>query len=340
MSDEPRVCFYRIEDADPHVLSGQSIAVVGYGNLGRPVALNLRDSGQRVAVGNVADDYRSAVETDGFEPRDIPDVTADADIVILALPDEVIPECFAAQVRPYLPPGSAVCFASGYALAYGLVDPPAGVDVLMLAPRMIGQEVRSAYEQGRGCFSYLSVEQDASGKAGERLLAVAHSVGALSRGALDLSAEREAHLDLYVEQTFGAYLGVALQTAFAVGREAGLPPEALVLELYMSGEMSRTLATFADQGFFAAVAQHGLAATYGGFLRTLEIDGEEMQRLFHAILDDISSGGFASRLQREQREGYPTLSAIRRVTDGNDSITEAERRVRAALSTVPDADPS
>lgn len=331
MSDERQVRFYRTDDADPHALTGQSIAVLGYGNLGRSVALNLRDSGHPVVVGNVADDYRAVARADAFEPRDIAAAVTDADIVIVLLPDEAIPDSFARDIAPNLAPGAALCVASGYVLAYGLVVPPADVDVLMLSPRMVGEGVRGLYEEGTGFFSYISVEHDASGKAWERLLGLAHGVGSLARGALEMPAHREAQLDLFVEQSFGAYLGVALQSAFAVGRRAGLPPEALVLELYMSGEMSRTISAFAERGFFAAVADHGLTATFGGFLRTLDIDTEEMDGFFGSVLEDISTGGFASRLQQEQAEGYPTLAAIRRVTEEDDPLTEAERRVRAAL---------
>ena len=331
MSDEEPVRFYRTADADPQALAGQSIAVLGYGNLGRSVALNLRDTGQRVVVGNVDDDYRPVAETDSFVPQDIPDAVTEADVVMVLLPDEVISECFAQQIRPYLSPGSAVGFASGYALAYGLVDVPAEVDAVLLSPRMPGEDVRSTYTDGNGFFSYISVEQDATGKAWARLLALAHAVGTLVKGALELPARREAQLDLFVEQTFGAYLGVALQTAFTVGQEAGIPPEALVMELYMSGEMSRTLTGFAEKGFFAAVRQHGSTAAYGGFLRTLDIDAEEMQRVFRGALADISSGGFAARFQEEHERGNPTLSAIDQVTDGTDELTAAERRVRDAL---------
>lgn len=332
MSEQRQVRFYGTGDADPHALAGQTIAVLGYGNLGRSMALNLRDSGHPVVLGNIADDYRAVAAADEFEPRDIAAAVCDADIVIVLLPDEVIPDSFAQDIRPHLSRGSALCVASGYVLAYGLVDPPADIDVLMLSPRMVGDAVRDLYEDAAGFFSYLSVEQDASGKAWQRLLGLAHGVGSLARGALELPADREAQLDLFVEQTFGAYLGVALQSAFAVGRDAGLPPEALVLELYMSGEMSRTISAFAEKGFFPAVAHHGLTATFGGFLRTLDIDTEAMDDYFRSVLEDITNGGFADRLQQEQAEGYPTLSAIRRVTEKDNPLSEAERRVRVALS--------
>ncbi|HZD74897.1 MAG TPA: NAD(P)-binding domain-containing protein [Actinomycetota bacterium] len=331
MAGQQAVSFYREGDEDPDALSGQTVAVVGYGNLGRSMALNLRDSGLAVSVGNADDSYRPIALADGFEVAGIAEAVAAADVVYVLIPDEVIPEVFREQIGPSLRAGTCVCFASGYVLAFGLVTPPPGVDVLLLAPRMLGEEVRRTYLEGRGFLSYVSVEQDATGKAKARLLGLARAAGSLRRGAMELTAQHEALLDLFVEQGFGAYLGVALQSAFQVGAQAGLPAEAMVVELYMSGEMARTLQAFADNGFFRSVTWHGLSAAFGGFLRTTEIDMEAMQRHFREILEDIRSGGFARRFQEEQAGGYPSLAAIEAITSGDDPMTKAEERVRAAL---------
>src|SRR5574341_970421 len=228
------------------------------------------------------------------------DGVATADVVYVLIPDEVIPEVFREEIAARLRPGACVCFASGYVVAYGLIEPPEGVDVLLLAPRMLGEEVRRTYLDGSGFLSYVSAERDATGKARTRLLGLAAAAGSLRRGALELTAAQEALLDLFVEQGFGAYLGVAMQSAFQVGTQAGLPAEALVVELYMSGEMARTLQAFADNGFFRSVTWPGLSAAYGGFLRTTEIDMEAMQRHFSQILADIRAGGFARRFQGAQ----------------------------------------
>jgi ketol-acid reductoisomerase len=331
MQQHGTVTFYREDDADPDALSGQSVAVIGYGNLGRSMALNLRDSGLAVTVGNVDDRYRAAAAADGFEAVEVGEAAALADIVYVLIPDEVIPGVFRDEIAPRLRKGACVCFASGYVVAYRLVQPPDGVDLLLLAPRMLGEEVRRTYTDGTGFLSYVSVERDATGKAKARLLGLASAAGSLRRGAMQLSAAQEALLDLFVEQAFGAYLGVALQSAFQVGTQAGLPPEAMVVELYMSGEMARTLQAFADNGFFRSVTWHGLSAAYGGFLRTTEIDMPAMQRHFGEILSDISSGGFARRFQEEQQNDYPTLQAIEAITSGDDPMTTAERHVREAL---------
>ena len=322
---------YREQEADLEDLAGSKVAVVGYGNLGRSIALNLRDSGLDVVVGNPDDDYRTRAESEGFEARDISAAVPGADVVLVLVPDEVMPACFAQDIAPNLRRGAAVCFASGYVLAYGLVTPPPGVDVLLVAPRMLGEEARRCYQSGTGYWSYVSVERDETGRGRDRLLAIAAAAGALRRGALELPAKQEALLDLFVEQAPGAVFGIAIQLAFQLGVEAGLPPEAMVLELYLSGEMARTFQTFADHGFFPSIGAHGLTATFGGFLSTLALDRDAMERHFRQTLDQIRDGGFAQRFQQEQEAGYPTVGAIQSLLTGDDPMTAAEQNVRKAV---------
>lgn len=329
MADEVR--FHGEGDADPAALDGSTVCVVGFGNLGASMAANLRDAGLEVVVGNRDDEFRARAAGQGFAVDGVAAAVAGADLVYVLVPDEVIPELFAAEVAPALRPGAAVCFASGYCVAFGDLAVPDGVDVLLLAPRMVGERVRTVVAEGRGFVSYVSVERDATGRAEERLLALAAASGSLRRGALRLSAVQEATLDLLVEQTVGPYLGMALQLAFELGVGAGLPAEAMVLELYQSEEMATTFQAFAEEGFYRSVHGHGIVATYGGFLRTLDLDAEAMRRHFAATLDDIRSGGFARRLQAEREAGYPTVDAIAEITSGDDPMTEAEGRVRRAL---------
>jgi ketol-acid reductoisomerase len=330
--------FYQEADADLHALDGEAVCVVGFGHLGSSMARNLRDAGLAVVVGNIDDQYRGQAAADGFPVDDIGPAVAAADVVYVLIADEVIPEAFDAAIAPSLRTGAAVVFASGYCLAYGLVEPPDSVDVLLLAPRMVGDEVRRAALDGRGFVSYVSVEHDATGRAKARLLALAAAAGSLRSGALELPAVQEATLDLLVEQTVGPYLGTAIQLAFELGTAAGLPPEAMVLELYQSGEMSRTFQTFADVGFYRSVTWHGVTAQYGGFLRTLELDMDGMRKHFAAVLDDVRSGGFAAKLQQEHDDGYPTMRSIAGITSGDDPMSQAEERVRTALRSRPVGD--
>jgi ketol-acid reductoisomerase len=331
----PATRIYRAPaDAAPGVLAGEAVAVLGYGNLGRSAALNLRDSGVKVRIGNRDDAHAERAIAEGFEVVPLR-VAATDDIVFVLLPDEVIPEIFAHDVAPALRPGCAVAFGSGYALAFGLVRPPDTVDVLLVAPRMAGGATRTRYLAGEGFWACVGVEADRSGRAHLRMLGLAGALGALRTGAIETTAATEAALDLFVEQTVGPLLGAALMSAFEVGRDAGIPAEALVLELYMSGEMEAVFQGFRTRGLFRASVDHGPTALFGGITRTLDLDPVELPTRFRRVLDDITSGAFARRFQQEAAGGYPMLGVAREFMLGGSPITEAESRLRRAAG-IPD----
>jgi ketol-acid reductoisomerase len=270
-------------------LDGERIAVLGYGNLGRSFALNLRDAGVRdLTVGNIEDAYAEKARGDGFPVQSVATATGGADLVLLMLPDEIIPEVYAKDVAPYLSANAALVVASGYCLAYRLVVPSVEFDVAMLAPRMGGEVIRSRNQQGVGFHAFLSVEQEASGKAWKRLLGLASAVGALRGGAFELNACSEANLDLFIEQTLGAIMGFSIMTAFSVGVDGGLPPEALPLEMYMSGEMEAVWRGFRTEGFQRSAATHGATAQFGGLLRTMQLFRTGVYEQFQKTFEEIS----------------------------------------------------
>lgn len=329
--------WYLESDADAAALDGQEVGVVGYGNLGRPAALNLRDSGARVVIGSREDADAARARDEGFEVLAIADAFGRCDVVWFALPDEVLADMLAPSndVRPA--PGSLLCFSSGYPLAFDLVKLPTDVDVVLLAPRMIGARIRTLYTEGRGFYSYVSVEQDSTGNARRRLLSLALHFGTLRAGALEVCATDEASLDLYVEQTVGPLLGAAVLGAFDVGTRGGLPPEALALELYLSGEMGATWEAFAEHGFFPGVRLHGHSAAFGGFERLAAVDQRGMEQRFVETLEDIRSGAFARRFQEELAAGSPTMSLIDAMIAGDDPLSAAEAAVRAVRNGGPAA---
>ena len=335
-SNETSLRFFGAQDADPHALDNERVCVLGYGNLGRAVCLNLRDAGVAgLIVGNIADEFADQARAEGFTVLPIDQAVAASDIAFVLLPDEVIPEVFEADIAPNLNAGAAILFASGYNLAYGLIAPPDGVDILLLAPRMGGELARERYLEGRGFVAYVSVENDASGKAWQRLLGVARAVGVLQAGALELDARREADLDLFIEQTMGALIGVSIMTAFSLGVEAGMPPEAMVLEMYMSGEMETVFRAFRQMGFYRASDTHGPTAMYGGFVRTMDLMQSGLAATFRQTLEEISSGAFARQFQAEREAGYPSLGMAQLMASGDSPLSQpvvqAEARVRAMI---------
>ncbi len=328
-----QVHVYRAADAPERPLDGETVAVLGYGNLGRTVALNLRDSGVSVRVGNREDEFAARARAEGFDVVPLR-VAASADVVFVLLPDEVIPTLFAAEIAPVLGPGSAIAFGSGYTLAFGLIRPPQTVDVLLVAPRMAGVTARARYLAGEGFWACVGVEHDRSGKARQRMLGLAAGLGVLRTGALQMTATMEATLDLFVEQTFGAVLGVALMTAFEVACDDGIPAEALVLEMYMSGEMEAVFKAFRETGFLRTTEDHGPTALFGGLTRTLAMDRGSMAASFRKILRDIKDGGFADRFQSEAENGYPMLALARTMMHGPSPLSSAEDRIRRRLASA------
>ncbi len=332
METENSIRCFTSKDAIPGALEHEKIAVLGYGNLGRPFALNLRDAGvPSVIVGNIPDQYADQARAEGFAVMSPGAAVAAADIVLVLLPDEVIPDVFPEHIAPRLQPGSAIVFGSGYTLAYDLIQPPAGIDVLLLAPRMAGENARQRFLNGQGFYAFVSVEQEASGKAWPRVLGLADGVGVLRAGALTLNAKQEADLDLLIEQTMGAVLGLSMMSAFSLGTDAGIPAEALVLEMYMSEEMEMVFRSFRQEGFYKASSVHGPTALFGGFLRTMQFMQTDLTDVFNTIWDEIQNGQFASQFQAERQAGYPALAQANAMSMNDSPQAQAEARLRAML---------
>lgn len=322
------------KDADPQALNGEKVGILGYGNLGRPFALNLRDSGVKdIVIGNIQDAYADQAHAEGFTVVSLAEASH-RDIVLILLPDEVIPEVFGPEIATNLTPHSAIVFASGYNLAYGLIQPPRVVDILLLAPRMAGENARQRYLNQQGFYAYISVEQDVSNKAWKRLLGLAHGVGVLKAAALELSLRMEADLDLFIEQTLGAVVGLAIMNAYTVGQAASIPVEALAMEMYIDEEMETVWRGFREKGFFRSSLAHGPTAMYGGYLRTMDLMQLNLDTYFSKILEEIRCGKFATQFQEERQAGYPMLELANELIASEDLISSAEDWLKGQINTA------
>ena len=296
---------YRETDADPSALAGQTVAVVGYGNQGRSWALNLRDSAVDVVVCVRADSSREQAEADGFEPRAI-DAASDADVVCLLVPDDVIPTL---DVEPGA--SALTIVASGYTLAFDRIS-PAG-DVAMVAPRMLGPEVRRCFVEGVGFVTAVGVQHDRTGTAGARTLAVAGAIGGLRQGAIELTPTQEAVLDLAVEQLLSPVL-THVNTAFVTTMlEAGIPFEAVMTELILSGEIERNYRLLREEGFVRQLDHHSPASQYGQLSRRGRFDHLDVASTMQELLADITSGRFADEWDAQREAGHPALAELREI---------------------------
>jgi ketol-acid reductoisomerase len=294
-----------LNDSDAHLdaLDGQRIAVVGYGNQGRSWALNLRDSGLDVVVCVRADPSRETAEADGFAATDLEGAN-EADVICLLVPDDVIPSL------PLAPrPDALVIVASGYTLAFGRLDPPC--DAGMVAPRMLGPEVRRCYLEGVGFITAVGVQSDVTGTARARVLAVAKAIGGLRQGAIELTAEQEAVLDLAVEQALAPALRRVSESFVQVMMEHGLPIEAIVTELVLSGEVERTYRLVRLEGGAAQMAYHSPTSQYGQMSRAGRYGHVDLLTTMRELVEDIASGRFADEWDAERDAGYPEFEALR-----------------------------
>lgn len=297
-------------DADPNALEGLSLAIIGYGNQGRSWALNLRDSGLDPRVCARNDESRAQAEADGFHVGGIEDASA-ADIVCILVPDDVIPGLPITRR-----PDSLTIVASGYCYAYNRFEHPG--DAAMIAPRMLGPEVRACYEEGAGFITALGVQKDETGHALQKTLAVANALGGLREGAIELTPHQEAVLDLAVEQVLSPALTYVNGNFVACLLERGIPLEAILTELFLSGEVERNYGLLRTEGFVAQLDHHSPASQYGQLSRRGRYDGLDITSVMKEILSDIDSGKFADEWDAEAEAGYQKLKALRDIHAGPD----------------------
>jgi ketol-acid reductoisomerase len=310
------------EDGDLADLSGATVAVVGYGNQGRSWALNLRDSGLDVQVCVRADATREQAATDGFATSEVA-AASDADVVCVLVPDDVIP-----SLPLQRPATGLTVVASGYTLAFDRFDPDG--DQGLVAPRMLGPEVRRCYEEGVGFITAVGVHRDVTGSAKRRVLAVAKAIGGLRQGAIELTPTQEAILDLAVEQALSPALGLVNNMFVQVMTEHGIPLEAVITELVLSGEFERTMRLVREGGYAAQFGFHSPTSQYGQLTRREAYADIDVGTTMRSLVDDIVSGRFADEWDSERDAGYPKLVSLRERHAGP-AVRQFEEALRQEL---------
>ncbi|MDE0231205.1 MAG: ketol-acid reductoisomerase [bacterium] len=321
-------------DSDLAHLAGQTICIVGYGNQGRSQALNLRDSGLSVIVGSRRDaSHRTAVQ-DGFSVFPVDEATARSQVIFLLVPDEVMPQVFRRDIAPNLAPGDMLVFASGYNITFGLIEPPSDIDVVLIAPRMIGAGVRDTYLSGQGFPSLVAVHQAATETAFQRMLALCEGIGSARMGVIESSFLEETTVDLFAEQVGFLY---AVRRYCEVLVEAGCSPEAAMLEFYASGEIIETAKAYRDIGLWDQITLHSRTSQYGQEVTSrLSPEEEEAERdRLRGIISHIQNGSFAREWTTEQQAGFPEFNRVRALNMAHE-MREAERNLYRVLGRTPD----
>ena len=300
---------YYDKDADLSIIKSKKVAIIGYGSQGSAHANNLSDSGVEVCVGlRLGSASASKVEAAGIMVKSIEDATAWADLVMILAPDEFQGTIYSEQIEPNLKDGATIAFAHGFNILYGQIQPKAGLDVIMIAPKAPGHTVRSEFVKGGGIPDLIAIHQDASGSAKATALSYASAIGGGRTGILETSFKEETETDLFGEQVVLCGGTTALvQAGFEVLVEAGYEPEMAYFECLH--ELKLIVDLMYEGGIANMRYSISNTAEYGDVSRGPRIITADTKLEMKKILTEIQDGTFA----KEFIANVATLPAKREV---------------------------
>jgi len=303
---------YYDADADLADLAGRRTAIIGYGSQGHAHALNLRDSGADVIVGlPEGSRSRAKAQADGLTVLTPAEAVDRAQVVTILAPDTAQPPLYRDHVQPNLRSGDTLMFAHGFNIRFGTIEPPAGVDVAMVAPKAPGHRVREVFKEGQGTPALVAVHQDASGRALKTALAYAKGLGCTRAGVIETTFAEETETDLFGEQAvLCGGVSALVKAGFETLVNAGYQPEVayfeclhelkLIVDLMYRGGLSYMRYSISD------TAEHG---DYTGGPRLIT---DETRREMVRMLGEIRTGVYAQRWIAENEAGRPWFEARRR----------------------------
>jgi ketol-acid reductoisomerase len=308
---------YYDADANPEALKGKTIAILGYGSQGHAHALNLKESGYDVVVGLRRDSSsRAKAEGAGLEVLDTTDAASRGDVVMVLLPDEKQGEVWEAEIRDGIAEGNLLMFGHGFSIHFGEIEPPPGVDVGMVAPKGPGHLVRRQYEDGKGVPCLMAVHQDASGNAGELVLAYASAIGGGRAGIIETTFKDECETDLFGEQSVLCGGATELVRAgFETLVEAGYDPRLAYFETLH--ELKLIVDLMYEKGIQGMRYSISNTAEYGDMTRGPKVIGPEVREAMKQVLADIQSGEFAKEWIAENRAGAESFNRMRAEAAGH-----------------------
>ncbi len=318
-------------DSDPQALEGRTVAVIGYGSQGHAHAQNLRESGVDVVVGLApASRSRTLAEEAGLRVADVANAVAEADVIALLVPDTSQAKLYETEVAPNLRPGQLLLFAHGFNIHFGLIDPPGGVDVGMVAPKGPGHLLRSVYQSGGGVPALFAVHRDHSGEARARVLAYARGLGCTRAGVLETTFAEETETDLFGEQALlCGGVSALVKNAFETLVEAGYQPELAYFETMHELKLIVDLMYRGGLNFMRFSVSD--TAEYGDYVSGPRIVDERVRQTMNEVLADIRDGSFARRWVEENRNGRPEFERLR-ARDRDHQIEHVGAALRAQMA--------
>ena len=325
------------DDADLSVIQGKNVAVIGYGSQGHAHALSLRDSGVDVRVGlQPGSKSRPKAEAEGLRVLTPAEAAEEADVVVILAPDQHQRKLYAEEIAPQLAAGDTLVFGHGFNIRFGYIQPPEGVDVVMIAPKGPGHLVRREFSEGRGVPVLVAVEKDASGKAWDLALSYAKGIGGLRAGGIKTTFTEECETDLFGEQAVlcgGA--SQLVQYGFETLIEAGYQPEVayfeclhelkLIVDLMYEGGIAKQRWSVSD------------TAEYGDYVSGPRVIDERVKENMKAVLEDIKNGSFAKRFIDDQDNGAKEFKELRAKAEQH-PIEATGRELRKLMSWVKSHD--
>ncbi|WP_345474063.1 ketol-acid reductoisomerase [Glutamicibacter ectropisis] len=327
---------YYEDDADLSIIQGKKVAIIGYGSQGHAHALSLRDSGVEVVVGLAeGSKSRAKAEAEGLKVSTVAEAAAWADVIMILTPDQVQAQVYTESIAEHLEEGNALFFGHGFNIRFGFIQPPANVDVALVAPKAPGHTVRREFEAGRGIPDLIAVEQNFTGGAKELALSYAAGIGGTRAGVIETTFTEETETDLFGEQAvLCGGTSQLVQYGFEVLTEAGYKPEIayfevlhelkLIVDLMWEGGIAKQRWSISD------------TAEYGDYVSGPRVITPEVKENMKAVLADIQSGAFAKRFMDDQKAGAPEFKELRAKGEAH-PIETTGRELRSLFSWISDA---
>ena len=327
------VTIYHEQDANPELMQGKKIAVIGYGSQGHAHALNLKDSGCDVRVG-LREGSKSwqAAEEAGLKVMTVADAAKEADLIMILAPDEKQAEIYEQSIAPNLNSGDTLAFAHGFNIHFGYIKPPADVDVIMIAPKGPGHMVRRVYQEGAGVPCLICAEQDASGQAMDVALSYAWGIGGARAGVIETTFKNETETDLFGEQAvLCGGLTSLIQAGFETLVEAGYPPEMAYFECFH--EVKLIVDLMYEGGMKKMRYSISNTAEYGDYYAGEKVITDSSKAAMKEILKRIQDGSFADEFIEDSKNGQKKLLANREAENAS-QIEEVGETLRSLFSWI------
>jgi len=322
---------YYDTDADVNLIKGKKVCVIGFGSQGHAHAMNMKDSGVKEMAVALRAGSASAkkAEAAGFKVMSVAEAAKWADLMMMATPDELQSDIWKDDIAPNIKDGAAIAFAHGLSIHFKLIEAPASIDVIMIAPKGPGHTVRSEYLKGGGVPSLVAVDQDATGNAHDLALSYASAIGAGRSGIIETTFKEECETDLFGEQAvLCGGLVELIRAGFETLVEAGYAPEMAYFECLH--EVKLIVDLIYEGGIANMNYSISNTAEWGEYMSGPRVVNSETKAEMRRILDDIQSGKFTSDWMQECMGGQARFKATRRMNDAH-QVEEVGTRLRAMM---------